>query len=37
MDFVDAATGFTLTNDVTGARGLYKTTDGGATWSAVGQ
>ena len=37
MDFVDAATGFTLTNDVTGARGLYKTTDGGATWNAPGQ
>ncbi len=37
MDFVDAATGFTLTNDVTGTRGLYKTSDGGATWSALGK
>ena len=35
MDFVSAAAGLVLTNDVTGARGLYKTTDGGATWTSM--
>ncbi|HEX2696506.1 MAG TPA: hypothetical protein VHM28_02285 [Anaerolineales bacterium] len=37
LDFVDASTGFVLTNDVTGTRVLYKTTDGGATWNVMGQ
>lgn len=37
MDFVSATTGFLLTNDVTGARNLYKTTDGGATWNILGK
>ncbi|MBI1855580.1 MAG: hypothetical protein HYR93_06915 [Chloroflexi bacterium] len=37
MDFVNATTGFVLTNDVSGARNLYKTTDGGATWIALGK
>ncbi|MBI3739110.1 MAG: hypothetical protein HY258_08710 [Chloroflexi bacterium] len=37
MDFVNASTGFVLTNDVTGTRNLYKTTDGGATWNVLGK
>ncbi|HUH99326.1 MAG TPA: hypothetical protein VLZ89_18345 [Anaerolineales bacterium] len=37
MDFVNSSTGFVLTNDVTGTRTLYKTTDGGATWTVVGK
>ncbi len=37
MDFVSATTGFVLTNDVTGTRTLYKTTDGGATWNVLGK
>ncbi|HEY9152785.1 MAG TPA: YCF48-related protein, partial [Anaerolineales bacterium] len=37
MDFVSTTTGFVLTNDVTGTRVLYKTTDGGTTWVAVGK
>ncbi len=32
MDFVSPTVGFVLTNDVTGTRKLYKTSDGGATW-----
>ncbi len=37
MDFVNTATGFVLTNDVTGTRVLYKTVDGGATWTVAGK
>jgi photosystem II stability/assembly factor-like uncharacterized protein len=32
MDFVNTRTGWVWTYDVTGQYGLYKTTDGGATW-----
>ncbi len=35
MDFVTTETGFVLTSDVNGGRGLYKTTDGGATWNVL--
>jgi photosystem II stability/assembly factor-like uncharacterized protein len=35
MDFVNTTTGFILTNDVTNTRILYKTTDGGTTWTAL--
>jgi photosystem II stability/assembly factor-like uncharacterized protein len=37
MDFVNATTGWVITNDASGAHGLYKTTDGGATWNVLGQ
>ena len=37
MDFVSATTGFVLTNDVTGVRRLYKTTNSGANWTQLGQ
>lgn len=37
MDFVNPLTGFVVTSDASGARGLYKTTDGGATWNALGK
>jgi photosystem II stability/assembly factor-like uncharacterized protein len=37
MDFVTPTTGFVLTNDVTGVRSLYKTTDSGATWIVLGK
>ena len=37
MDFVSTEIGFVLTNDVTGTRVLYKTTDGGATWTVIGK
>jgi len=37
MDFVNTRIGFVLTNDVTGTRVLYKTTDGGVTWTVVGK
>jgi photosystem II stability/assembly factor-like uncharacterized protein len=37
MDFVNRDMGFVLTNDVTGAHSFYKTTDGGSTWTALGQ
>lgn len=37
MDFVSPTIGFVLTNDANGARHLYKTTDGGATWNILGQ
>jgi len=37
MDFVDATIGFVLTNDATNTRVLYKTVDGGATWTVVGK
>ena len=33
MDFVNTTTGFVLTNDVTHTVILYKTMDGGATWT----
>ncbi|HUL13546.1 MAG TPA: hypothetical protein VLU73_15440 [Methylococcaceae bacterium] len=35
MDFVNPTTGFVLTSDASGARALYKTTDGGATWNIL--
>ncbi len=35
MDFVTRTTGFVLTSDASGARGLYKTTDGGSTWNVL--
>ena len=37
MGFVSPTTGFVLTNDATGTRTLYKTTDGGATWNILGK
>ena len=37
MDFVSPTTGFVITSDASGAHGLYKTTDGGATWNALGR
>ncbi len=37
MDFVSPTTGFVITSDASGARGLYKTTDGGATWNVLGK
>jgi photosystem II stability/assembly factor-like uncharacterized protein len=37
MDFVSTNTGFVLTSDATGVHGLYKTTDGGATWNILGK
>ncbi len=37
MDFITNSVGFVLTNDVTGTRNLYKTTDGGATWTTLGK
>jgi len=35
MDFVKASTGWVITSDVNSHRSLYRTTDGGATWSLV--
>jgi len=35
MDFVNTRTGWVWTYDQTGQYGLYKTTDGGATWVAL--
>lgn len=35
MDFVDLNTGWVITVDPTNHRSLYRTTDGGATWSPV--
>lgn len=35
MDFVDPMTGWVVTMDQTGQRGVYRTGDGGATWSPV--
>jgi photosystem II stability/assembly factor-like uncharacterized protein len=37
MDFITPSTGFVLTSDASGPQGLYKTTDGGATWTALGK
>jgi len=37
MDFVNATLGFVLTNDATNTRTLYKTVDGGSTWTVVGK
>jgi photosystem II stability/assembly factor-like uncharacterized protein len=37
MDFVNTTLGFVITNDATGTRTLYKTTDGGATWAVAGK
>lgn len=36
MDFVNTRTGWVWTYDQTGQYGLYKTTDGGATWFPMG-
>jgi photosystem II stability/assembly factor-like uncharacterized protein len=36
MDFVNMRTGWVWTYDQTGQSGLYKTTDGGATWFPMG-
>lgn len=36
MDFISPTTGFVLTNDVTGVRRLYKTTDSGTNWTLIG-
>ncbi len=35
MDFVDKETGYVLTDDGSGNRGLYLTNDGGATWNLL--
>jgi len=35
MEFVNASSGWLLTLDAANHRSLYRTTDGGATWSAV--
>jgi photosystem II stability/assembly factor-like uncharacterized protein len=35
IDFVNATTGWALTGDATPHYALYKTTDGGATWTAL--
>jgi photosystem II stability/assembly factor-like uncharacterized protein len=35
MDFVNTSTGWVLTLDSTDHRSLYRTTDGGSTWSPV--
>lgn len=35
MDFVNLMTGWALTYDETGQRGLYRTDDGGATWTPL--
>ncbi len=37
MDFVSKTAGFVITSDASGAHGLYKTTDGGATWNVLGK
>ena len=37
MDFVNTQIGFVLTNNTVGTRTLYKTMDGGATWTVVGK
>ena len=37
MDFVNTQIGFVLTNNTVGTRILYKTMDGGATWTVVGK
>jgi len=36
MDFVNPTTGFVLTSDVNSQRSLYKTTNGGTTWTVLG-
>jgi len=35
MSFADASTGWVITQDLSDHRSLYKTSDGGATWSAI--
>jgi len=35
MDFVNTSTGWVITSDSNGHRSLYRTSDGGATWSLV--
>ncbi|HEX8991946.1 MAG TPA: hypothetical protein VF784_09730 [Anaerolineales bacterium] len=37
MDFVSPTTGFVVTSDASGAHGLYKTTNGGVNWIALGK
>jgi photosystem II stability/assembly factor-like uncharacterized protein len=35
IDFVNASTGWALTGDASSHYSLYKTLDGGATWTAL--
>jgi photosystem II stability/assembly factor-like uncharacterized protein len=37
MDFVSPTVGFVITDDASGSRNLYNTTDGGATWNILGK
>jgi photosystem II stability/assembly factor-like uncharacterized protein len=37
MDFVSPTVGFVITDDASGNRNLYNTTDGGATWNILGK
>ncbi len=37
MDFVNATTGWVITNDASGNHSLFKTTDGGGTWNVLGK
>jgi photosystem II stability/assembly factor-like uncharacterized protein len=37
MDFISPSIGYVLTSDASGVRGLYKTTDAGATWNVLGK
>jgi photosystem II stability/assembly factor-like uncharacterized protein len=37
MDFIDGTTGWVITNDASGAHGLYQTADGGRTWNVLGK
>jgi photosystem II stability/assembly factor-like uncharacterized protein len=37
MDFVSPTSGFVITDNASGNRNLYKTTDGGATWNVLGK
>jgi photosystem II stability/assembly factor-like uncharacterized protein len=35
MDFVNSSTGWVMTMDANGHQSLYRTSDGGVTWSAL--
>jgi photosystem II stability/assembly factor-like uncharacterized protein len=37
MDFINSRTGWVWTYELTGQHGLYKTSDGGATWMPLGE